>query len=297
MEGRAWSAAPIVVLGAHRSGTSLVTRLLGELGLFVGARVDENEEALAFSRLNTWILSCCGGRWDTPRCIDYLVENEEAMELTADYLFHRLNMVSGREYLGIGYWLRYGSPANLPEVWGWKDPRNTITLPIWLKLFPKARLVHVVRNGVDVAESLYRREKNGFREAKARYERFRIAAVARGKAGWFGESPRVMNRGAGFALWREYVEYAERFLEPVRAQTFELRYEDFLADAELMLGRLTDFCGLRPERSRIGEVCKAVRVGRRFGFAQDTELYEFWSSVRELPEMARYGYGELDLKS
>jgi hypothetical protein len=53
-------------------------------------------------------------------------------------------------------------------AWGWKDPRNSITLPVWLKLFPDARVIHIVRNGVDVAESLYRRQQRGFQEAKIR---------------------------------------------------------------------------------------------------------------------------------
>ena len=43
--------------------------------------------------------------------------------------------------------------------WGWKDPRNTFTLDRWMDLFPKARIVHVIRNGMDVALSLNMRNK------------------------------------------------------------------------------------------------------------------------------------------
>ncbi len=32
------------------------------------------------------------------------------------------------------------------KAWGWKDPRNTFTLPMWLSIFPKARVLHVLRN-------------------------------------------------------------------------------------------------------------------------------------------------------
>ncbi|MBW1793701.1 MAG: sulfotransferase [Deltaproteobacteria bacterium] len=46
-----------------------------------------------------------------------------------------------------------------PPFWGWKDPRTTLTLPLWLKLFPKARIIHVIRNGIDSALSLWRRCK------------------------------------------------------------------------------------------------------------------------------------------
>ena len=40
---------PIVIIGMHRSGTSIVTRMLEQLGLFVGKKKDMNHEALFFS--------------------------------------------------------------------------------------------------------------------------------------------------------------------------------------------------------------------------------------------------------
>ena len=57
---------PIIVLGAHRSGTSALSRVLDELGVFVGSRLDSNHESWFFLRLNVWLLSRCGGRWDHP---------------------------------------------------------------------------------------------------------------------------------------------------------------------------------------------------------------------------------------
>src|ERR1700682_4234195 len=92
--------AAIIILGMHRSGTSVVTRLLGELGLFIGARLDENYEALYFSELNTWILKCCGGRWDTPHTINYLLDDSRSFQITVDYLRERLAAPFAYGYLG-----------------------------------------------------------------------------------------------------------------------------------------------------------------------------------------------------
>jgi hypothetical protein len=39
---------PVIILGMHRSGTTMVTKLLEEVGLFVGDRLDENHEAVLF---------------------------------------------------------------------------------------------------------------------------------------------------------------------------------------------------------------------------------------------------------
>src|SRR5437899_8959248 len=44
-------------------------------------------------------------------------------------------------------------------LWGWKDPRNSLTLPFWQDLLPGLRTLIVVRNPLEVAHSM--RERNG----------------------------------------------------------------------------------------------------------------------------------------
>lgn len=39
---------PIVILGMHRSGTTMITEILEQLGLFVGDQKDDNCESLFF---------------------------------------------------------------------------------------------------------------------------------------------------------------------------------------------------------------------------------------------------------
>ena len=41
--------------------------------------------------------------------------------------------------------------------WGWKDPRTSLTLPYWLRLFPTARVIHVHRDPAQAARSLHAR--------------------------------------------------------------------------------------------------------------------------------------------
>src|SRR5690606_33596327 len=38
--------------------------------------------------------------------------------------------------------------AAAPPVWAWKDPRTSLTLPIWREVFPRAQVVHIIRNGI-----------------------------------------------------------------------------------------------------------------------------------------------------
>ena len=45
------------------------------------------------------------------------------------------------------------------SVWGWKDPRNSLTLPFWDQVLPGLKTVVVVRNPLEVAHSMH--ERNG----------------------------------------------------------------------------------------------------------------------------------------
>jgi hypothetical protein len=47
--------------------------------------------------------------------------------------------------------------AGVEGRWGWKDPRNSITMPFWRSLLPDAKVVICVRNPAEVAASLSRR--------------------------------------------------------------------------------------------------------------------------------------------
>ena len=62
-------SSPVVVVGMHRSVTSLFTRLLAELGVFFGRtkNLNHNHEAMFFVELNQWIFRYAGATWGQPR--------------------------------------------------------------------------------------------------------------------------------------------------------------------------------------------------------------------------------------
>ena len=115
-----------------------------------------------------------------------------------------------------------------PGPWGWKDPRNTFTLPLWLEVFPSARVLNVYRNGVDVAESLVVRERR------------RVARIHNAV-----RSCRCLSHERAFELWTEYVTTSLRLtaaLAPDRVH--QVRYESFLEAPESGLRDLAAFLGL-----------------------------------------------------
>ena len=142
---------PIAIAGMHRSGSSLITRLLNLCGLDLGPpdqlmppAADNPEgfwESLAFSHVNDCILGQLGGRWDLPP--DPL-PGWEVLPLLDPW----------REMAG-------GLPESLKlkSPWGWKDPRNSLTLPFWRSLWPDLKVIVCVRNPLEVANSLLQRDQ------------------------------------------------------------------------------------------------------------------------------------------
>ena len=58
---------PVLVVGMHRSGTSLLARLLAEMGLCLGPDLTPLYESRFFRRLNQEILGRAGASWTRPR--------------------------------------------------------------------------------------------------------------------------------------------------------------------------------------------------------------------------------------
>lgn len=93
------------------------------------------------TNLNDEILSRLGGNWHTPP--KFSPGWEEAPEL--EDLRQRARLLIQEEF----------GPH---EFWSWKDPRNCLLLPFWQPLLPPVRYIVSLRNPVEVAKSLMRRD-------------------------------------------------------------------------------------------------------------------------------------------
>src|SRR5262245_28150013 len=139
---------PVCIVGMHRSGTSMVAKLLHESGLHLGNASDlmpadaHNEdgywEHVRFLELNEAILNELGAAWDSPP------------HLTADW--KRLSALPQVRGQADALFQEFGGS----EPWGWKDPRTSLTLPFWLERCPDLKMIICVRNPFEVAVSLRR---------------------------------------------------------------------------------------------------------------------------------------------
>lgn len=284
---------PVIILGMHRSGTTMIVSMLRQLGLFIGNDLEDNSESMFFVDHNDWLLHQSGAAWDNPEPIQWFFCNEQLVELAENFIRERIGGLPIVRYLG---WMRFAMKqrplVGMNHPWGWKDPRTTFTLPLWLRIFPDSRVVHIYRNGVSVAASLRVRERRHLREAEITHKTRSSLGLYNflTKKGGFVWSNRCLSLNGGFTLWEEYVGNAIKMTDEVAAHALTVKYECFLENPVDGLIELADYCGLSPSQDNILKVASVVKSERAKAFESDEELASFYSTVRSRPLMKRLGY-------
>ncbi len=196
----------------------MLTRLLHACGLYLGKKnelmppqadnPDGFWEHLGFVALNEELLNALGGAWDLPPKAD-----ENFSDARMDSLRRKARLLIEE----------FGSA----RVWGWKDPRNSLTLPFWQELLPDLKTLIIVRNPLEVAYSM--RERNGTSYA------------------------------FGLRLWEIY---NRRLIEAAgKHERLVTHYDLFFENAQRELKRIASFVGL-PD-AKIRSAAKLVATKRR----------------------------------
>lgn len=282
--------SPVIILGMHRSGTSILTGLLSELGLFTGRdKVRGTQESLFFYRLNEWMLSCANATWDGPDNFRFV---DEGLVDEFDRVLRRHLRGMGRwRFLGVKEALRYHDILDLDLRWGWKDPRNTWTAQVWQRVFPKSRYLHIYRNPVDVAESLRIGARRHI-QSQTRTWRWTLNEHLLRRVP-YQLSPRVANLREGVALWKEYVSRALWLQERYPDQTLNVRFETLLENPVTTLSAIADFASLPASHEAIGRIAEMIDSARRFAFLEKPSLRELYGEIRNEPLMKSLGYDAL----
>jgi len=151
----------IVVVGMHRSGTSAVSGLLDELGVFMGKNLfapQENVNEKGFFEnakvvdINDLLFDALLGSWDDPFSYDFELKYSDA---------YREFELTTKKFLSNEY-------ASY-ELWGMKDPRTSLHLPFWDKMITNGNTLPcylmMLRNPLEVVASIVKRD--GFSKKKA----------------------------------------------------------------------------------------------------------------------------------
>lgn len=137
----------VIVLGMHRSGTSVVAGILQILGVPMGEDAWGSNysnpfghfEDKEFIDLNDRILKMAGGDWSHPPKREDIIRAGEMFRDEVKYIIEKRNGLN---------------------MWGWKDPRTILTLEIFIHHILNPRFVITYRNNLEIAQSL--KERDGF---------------------------------------------------------------------------------------------------------------------------------------
>lgn len=215
----------VCIAGMHRSGTSMVAKLLSQCGIYLGGEedlmprdnynVDGYWENLGFVEINDSLLSYFSGTWSLPPTSDItfdISQIPEALTRKAQSLIQRFE---GKSF------------------WGWKDPRNSITLPFWQQLIPNLKFIVCLRNPLEVAQSLFSRDN----------------------------FPMLVS----FDLW---YTYNVRLLYNTSPENRLITsYNAYFINSQSELQRMLEFIDLLPEKNAVQAACKAATVSLRHNFA------------------------------
>lgn len=287
-----YDSSPIIIAGMHRSGTTLTARLLSDLGLFLGKRkFEDTHESKFFVSLNEFILLQAGIYWDNPKGIEYVCSQSLIKSNILEYLRFFLKSPRTISYLGVKNYMKFGGISSFQGPWGWKDPRNTITLPFWTTLFPSTKLIYLLRHGVDVANSLKVRWEKQYSRKRMVYSGYKWLYAAGFNRRLGCSWGRISNLEDAFSLWLEYVELGAKNISLIdSSKVFILKYEDLLANPVTIVGEMAEFAHIRTTHATLERVLqdRKVIVDRGYAYKNVEELRRF--ADRHQYELKQAGY-------
>lgn len=273
---------PLILIGMHRSGTSVVASIFATLGVYMGSAgttpaavparcstdgqpvCDGYAEAEDFRQLNEILLARAGGDWHR---VDPFLARRERPDFARGTTALLQCATFGR--LRRGY-LR-ALPATSGTLWGWKDPRSSLTLPFWLRLFPEARILHVRRDEDAVVTSLHRRAHSWVTApgpplplpqrvrvwAQRPGDTLRRARHRLGLAPPAAPDP-CLDRAYCRTLSRRYVAECLRF-RALGDRYGEVSYDALLEAPSRVVAELAAFAGFAPTHDRLSRAAGLVR--------------------------------------
>lgn len=206
----------VLVLGMHRSGTSLATEILSRLGLWIGTEQkligasDYNPrghfELLVGVEFDNEVLRQAGGTWDDPPAI-----------ASVDALTTTIRPA-------VDAWFNGRAP------FAFKDPRLCLTLPVWMPALAAfdVRIVHIVRDAHAVARSLVTRNE-AMDVPASRFAKGEMAA------------------SDALTLWGEYNGRACLYVERFALPSLLVRYDELVEAPATQVRRIAAFVDCRTD--------------------------------------------------
>ncbi|MGF6353641.1 GT2 family glycosyltransferase [Paenibacillus sp. 4624] len=225
----------VCVLGMHRSGSSLLMRALHNLGIDLG----EEEKYVSYGEDNPegfWehkeivgihekILAVLNRGWDS---LLPLPENWLLDPQIIEYKKELINLV--KEEFGTS------------TLWGWKDPRTCLFLPLWKEIFDildlNVKYVISSRNPLDIAVSLNKRNN--------------------------------ISKEYGVALWYHYMINVLHYTKG--SERILVNYDALIENPHIQIEQIVEFCDLKLSDEAVEQVRNSIKIELRHSLSSYKEL-------------------------
>ena len=276
--------SPFVVIGMHRSGTSLVSRILDKSGILMGRDLQTDHESKFFIGLNKWIYENAGADWARPAAVEELIDYEPARNQVEEYLKTRIMSSSSKKFSGRA--MKNGL-LDLDCKWGWKDPRNGPALPLWKTIWPEMKVIHVIRHGVDVASSLHSRSLKNWVEDESRFKKWMKLYKWKDSNSPIRRGQRAATLSHALEFWAEQMEVEKNVVKTCE-NILEIRYEELLVNPEIILKKIWSYIGIEINEELLMEIQEMVDSSRAFAFRNDQTLNDF--AKENIETLEKFGY-------
>lgn len=156
-----FSARPIIVLGVNHSGTRVVVDILAALGSDGGNFDNTWRENKFFLDIHRVLM----GAYDDDNWTQKIFDLGYIAGLRPDEAKKQAIYKKLHDGLNGAY------PHHASRPWHWKCPTSAFFIDFWLETYPEAFYVHIVREPLDVAQSLIsRRQFYSIRMAQRFYD-------------------------------------------------------------------------------------------------------------------------------
>lgn len=215
---------PIFILGCGRSGTTILGRAMSHHPSITYLNEPRHLWVACYPETDIWSIRA-GDRLGKLQLTHHDVREDASQKLRR--LFGREARATGR-------------PVLIEKL-----PINNFRLSFISAIFPDARFVHIVRNGIEVARSIEKMIPKGWFGADD-YKWEQLIHYA-------GERPETAHLPAlcrndferGLLEWRLSTEAVNEFLDQQDGQCFcEVSYEELVTDPNEVINRVLEFIGL-----------------------------------------------------
>ena len=228
----------VLVLGMHRSGTSMLSGVLDRLGVNMGedkpGRQVSNPmghyEDGDFLSLNESILAKAGGSWDNPPSI------ENIQSQTASLTEEVQRIILSKEH------------ANQNQIWGWKDPRTSLTIQLFLPYLKNPYIIWCQRDPAAIAGSLLKRNDLTYQESEK--------------------------------LTEYYQQQIRNFLKGhPEIPVLRVSYQDIIDEPDTWILKIVYFLDLEPEENQLNNAREFILPGEKLQWEKKILRWKYFLSL------------------